>query len=100
MMTEYSSANDIPQYSEVIDSCWEEIKSSWEMADFVGMLKAPCKVLARGFFVVWNIHEIRSVWARHCQEEEGCPVEKTPHVALVKIDQWDADVERDHERQV
>ena len=31
---------------------WEEIKSSWEMADFVGMLKAPCKNLARGFFVV------------------------------------------------
>ena len=31
---------------------WEEIKSSWEMADFVGMLKAPCKVFARGFFVV------------------------------------------------
>ena len=29
---------------------WEEIKSSWEKADFGGMLKAPCKSFARGFF--------------------------------------------------
>ena len=27
VMTEYSSANDIPQYSEVVDECWDEIKS-------------------------------------------------------------------------
>lgn len=27
VMTEFSTANEIPQYSEVIDDCWEEIKS-------------------------------------------------------------------------
>jgi len=27
VMTEYSSANDIPQYREVVDGCWEEIKT-------------------------------------------------------------------------
>lgn len=27
VMTSYSTANDIPPYSEVIDKCWEEIKS-------------------------------------------------------------------------
>lgn len=27
VMTEYSSTNDIPQYRDVIDGCWEEIKS-------------------------------------------------------------------------
>lgn len=27
VMTEFSSANDIPQYSEVVDKCWEEIKA-------------------------------------------------------------------------
>lgn len=27
VMTEFSSANDIPPYKDVIDSCWEEIKS-------------------------------------------------------------------------
>lgn len=27
VMTEFSTANDIPQYKDVIDGCWEEIKS-------------------------------------------------------------------------
>ncbi|MCI9516627.1 MAG: hypothetical protein HFI79_06820 [Lachnospiraceae bacterium] len=27
VMTEFSTANDVPAYSEVIDGCWEEIKS-------------------------------------------------------------------------
>lgn len=27
VMTEYSNANDIPPYAEVIDGCWEEIRS-------------------------------------------------------------------------
>ena len=27
VMTEYSSTNDIPQYKDVIDECWEEIKT-------------------------------------------------------------------------
>ena len=27
VMTEFSSANEIPQYKDVIDDCWEEIKS-------------------------------------------------------------------------
>lgn len=27
VMTEYSTANDIPAYADVIDACWEEIKS-------------------------------------------------------------------------
>ena len=26
-MTEYSSTNDIPQYKDVVEDCWEEIKS-------------------------------------------------------------------------
>lgn len=27
VMTEYSSTNDIPQYKDVVEACWEEIKS-------------------------------------------------------------------------
>lgn len=27
VMTEFSTTNDIPSYSEIVDDCWEEIKS-------------------------------------------------------------------------